>query len=96
MQIITTAKNFVVKNKTYFIIALVFLAVVVAYYYYTFKKEINETMTYITTNSSAADWKASITAKATAAGRTFEEQLYRDAKYMLEQKHKGNPILYLV
>lgn len=91
-----TLKNFAVKYKYVISVVIGLLVVAALYYMNLFKKEITATMLYIDTNPEAAAWKALITTKATQNGRTYEAQLYLDARYMVQEKYKTNPFKYLV
>jgi menaquinone-dependent protoporphyrinogen IX oxidase len=91
-----TLKNFVSKYKTALSV-LIGLFVVMALYWVTrLKKEITATMLYIDTNPEAASWKALITSKASAAGNTYQQQLYIDARYTVKMTHKNNIFRFLV
>lgn len=89
-------KTFMLKNRWYFIGALVLLAITIGWFKYKFANEVEKTIAYINTNPDAAGWKNTIAEKAKTAGRTYEQQLLLDARYMVKSQNSGNPFKWLI
>lgn len=93
-----TLKTFYKAYKWYILGALAVLAIYVGYNVFLLKKDMKHLMEYIDKNSQAINWKKSIQDKATANGVTYQQQLYKDVKYVmqLDTKYKGNPFLFFI
>ena len=89
-------KAFALKNRWYFIAALIALVVTIVYFKYKFQHDLNKTIAYINSNPEAASWRELIQEKAISNNTTYDLQLLADAKYTVKQQNKGNPFLFLL